>query len=91
LRFTISFLQDYQIVPEPIEFQVLDTGHGCPHVICLPENAEGQNEQGVLRIDRLQAVVAAFVDVDDEVTEAHRLRIPHLAPGTRADRRSTRM
>ncbi len=55
--------------PNQPNLKVLQSRHRLSHIGILAEDAESQNEDWVLRVDGLEAVIAAFVDVDDVFTE----------------------
>ena len=59
---------------EVAELEVLEGGTGAEAVLILPEDTEGKDEHGIVGIDRGEAMIAAFVDVDDEVTVRDPLR-----------------
>jgi hypothetical protein len=56
-------MQHDGIVPKEVELKPLHHGDDAFHVDLLPEDAEGQHENGILRVDRYQAVVAALVGI----------------------------
>lgn len=66
----LALVQDYDIVAEIVELELLERGNNLFAVVLFVENAEGQNEQRVIGVDIQHAVIAALINVDHEIAEA---------------------
>ena len=64
-------VQHHAVMPPKVKFEPLECRVNAVDVRGLVHHAKGQHEHGMLLIDRREAVVAAFVDVDDVVAECH--------------------
>ncbi|MCP3380187.1 hypothetical protein NLM31_07155 [Bradyrhizobium sp. CCGUVB4N] len=53
------------------KLEALNAWHDRLNEVGFPENAECQREHWKIGVDRLQAVVAALIDINDIITEWH--------------------
>ena len=65
-----ALVQDYDVVAEVVELELLERGDNFLAVVLLVEDAKCQHEQRVVGIHGLHAVIPALIDIDDEVTKA---------------------
>lgn len=63
-------VQDDHVVTEVFEFELLQRRNAVTQVQMLSKDAERQDEDGILPVDRIKAMVTAFIDVDDEFTKS---------------------
>jgi len=60
------------IVTKVLELELRQGRQKSPSVILLRDDAERQDEYGVLWIDSVQSVVAAFIHKDEIISAVHR-------------------
>lgn len=66
------FMQHNMVVPEILELKLMHSRNDLLRVVALVEHAERENEHRKLFVNALQAMVAAFIDID-YVTTVRRL------------------
>lgn len=66
-------MQHKAIVPKPSKLEVLQVSTCLRRVLGLFEDTEREHKNGIILIDGCEAMVAALVDIDDEIAEAQKL------------------
>jgi hypothetical protein len=61
----LVFMEHDLVVTKVLELKHLQSGNHFLAVVAFVKNAERQNEDRILFVDGLHAVVAAFIDVND--------------------------
>jgi hypothetical protein len=84
-------MEDDHVVSEVPEFEILKCRHRAEPVVLLPEDAERENEDGILRIDGSQSVIAALVDIHDVVAVLTVSWLSHAAPPPKTAARVRKM
>lgn len=64
-------VQNDRVVAPKLELEALDARHHDIDEIGLLENTECQRKYWKMAVDRLQAMVAAFIDIDDIIAVKH--------------------
>jgi len=64
-------VKDDRVMAPELELELLEAWHDEVGKIRLLENAKRQRKDGKIAVDRLQAVIAALVDIHDMIAEIH--------------------
>ena len=68
----LMLVQHHKVMAEVVKLELVERGYHFFAVVLLVENTKAENKDGISRVQRLHAMVAAFIDIDDEIAELTR-------------------